>query len=157
MKGLAFLSKGACHFYLDTTTIEELRGTAATMPLVAITFTVALAGLAGIPPLAGFTGKWLILRETVKTSDTLGFAALGVFLVNSLLGLGYYLPLIGKLFAPLGQPADATGSVRMVRVSGWIGGPLIALAVLVLVFGLYPGPYIEWTAGVGDYLLSLAH
>ena len=58
MKGLAFLCKGVCHFYCDATWIADLRGTAVRMPLVAVAFSVALAGLAGVPPLAGFTGKW---------------------------------------------------------------------------------------------------
>jgi proton-translocating NADH-quinone oxidoreductase chain N len=155
MKGLAFLCKGACHFYEEATTIEELRGTAANMPLVAATFTLALGGLAGIPPLAGFTGKWLVLMDTVRASDTLASVALGFFTVNSLLGLGYYLPLIGKLFTQRGDRPDAGRATEPVRISAWMGGPLIVLAVLVLAIGLQPGPYMNWVAGAGEYLLSL--
>jgi proton-translocating NADH-quinone oxidoreductase chain N len=155
MKGLSFLCKGACHFYLDATTIDELRGTAARMPLVATTFTVALAGLAGVPPLAGFTGKWLILTDIVRTDDVLGFIALGVLLVNSLLALGYYLPLIGRLFSQPGVVPEGGRSLERVRISGWIGAPLVVLAVLVLAIALQPGPYMEWSAGSGAYLLSL--
>jgi len=51
MKGVAFLCKGVCHFYCDATRIEDLRGTAMRLPLVAVVFSVALAGLAGVPPL----------------------------------------------------------------------------------------------------------
>jgi len=157
MKGLAFLCKGACHFYRDATTIDELRGTAARMPLVAVAFSIALAGLAGIPPLAGFTAKWLILMNTVRASDVLGYVALGVFLVNSLLGLGYYLPLIGKLFAsPLDESkGEGESPAGRIRVSGWMVGPLVTLAVLVLAAGLYPGPWLAWTADAGEFLVAL--
>jgi formate hydrogenlyase subunit 3/multisubunit Na+/H+ antiporter MnhD subunit len=50
MKGLAFLSKGVCHFYCHTTTLAEVRGIVRRLPAAAITLTLALAGLAGIPP-----------------------------------------------------------------------------------------------------------
>jgi proton-translocating NADH-quinone oxidoreductase chain N len=148
MKGLAFLCKGACHFYCGTTTIEQLRGTAANMPLIAGAFGLALAGLAGVPPLAGFAGKWLILRGALRSADLLGTIGLVVFLLNSLLALGYYLPLIAKLFAP---PSEA-GSVK---VSPWMALPIVALGVLTLAMGLYPGLWLRWTANVGSYLLGL--
>jgi hypothetical protein len=33
--------------------------------------------------------------------------------------------------------------------------PIITLGALVLAIGLYPDPWLGWTAGVGDYLLAL--
>jgi proton-translocating NADH-quinone oxidoreductase chain N len=157
MKGLAFLCKGVCHFYSGATTIDQLRGTAARMPLVAVAFSIALAGLAGIPPLAGFTGKWFILMNAVRPSDVLGYVGLVVFLLNSLMALGYYLPLIGTLFAsPL---ANVQGDVELsdgrIRVSRWMAFPIFALAALALAIGLFPGPWLTWTAGAGEYLLAL--
>ena len=153
MKGLAFLCKGVCHFYRDAATIDELRGTAARMPLVAAAFSVALAGLAGVPPLAGFTGKWFILTNALRSSDALGYVGLVVFLLNSLLALGYYLPLTGTLFSPsLAVRGNEEGRIR---ISPWMALPIITLGALVLAIGLYPDPWLGWTAGVGDYLLAL--
>jgi multicomponent Na+:H+ antiporter subunit D len=149
MKGLAFLCKGACHFYCGTTKVEELHGTAANMPLVAGAFSLALAGLAGVPPLAGFVGKWFVLRGALYPGDLLGTIGLVAFLLNSVLALGYYLPLIGRLFAP---PTEA----RPIRLSPWMGLPIVVLGVLTLAMGLYPGPWLRWTANVGSYLLGLA-
>jgi formate hydrogenlyase subunit 3/multisubunit Na+/H+ antiporter MnhD subunit len=154
MKGLAFLCKGVCHFYCDATKISDLRGTAARMPLVAVAFSVALAGLAGVPPLAGFTGKWFILTNVLRSSDALGYVGLVVFLLNSLLALGYYLPLIGALFAPP-NPCEGSEPFARVRISPWMALPIVILGALVLVIGLYPDPWLGWTAGVGTYLLAL--
>ncbi|MDY7040565.1 MAG: proton-conducting transporter membrane subunit [Chloroflexota bacterium] len=151
MKGLAFLCKGVCHFYYDATTISQLQGTAAQMPLVAVTFGIALAGLAGVPPLAGFTGKWFVMIGTLRSSDILGYVGLVVFLLNSLLSLGYYLPLIGTLFSPRTQG----GRGERIRISPWMVVPLLIMGVLVLVVGLYPGPWMEWVEGAGVYLLSV--
>ena len=165
MKGLAFLCKGVCHFYCDATRIADLRGTAVRMPLVAVAFSVALAGLAGVPPLAGFTGKWFILMGALRSRDGLGYVGLAVLLLNSLLALGYYLPLIGTLFTPPSSPpmGGKEGGTRpiggkrgeRIRISPWMVMPLVILGALVLAIGLYPGPWLDWMADASVYLLAL--
>ncbi|MDY6875376.1 MAG: proton-conducting transporter membrane subunit [Chloroflexota bacterium] len=155
MKGLAFLCQGVCHFYCDATLIVDLREMAARLPLVAVAFSLALAGLAGVPPLAGFTAKWFILMGILRSSGTLGYVGLAVFLLNSLLALGYYLPLIGTLFTPQTSKVSETLEVLpQIRISPWMALPIVALGALVLAIGLYPGPWLEWTADVGVYLLA---
>jgi formate hydrogenlyase subunit 3/multisubunit Na+/H+ antiporter MnhD subunit len=154
MKGLAFLCKGVCHFYCDATTIEELRGTATHMPLVAVAFSVALAGLASVPPLAGFAGKWFLLREVLGTPDVLGYVSLALLLINSLVALGYYLPLIGMLFRPT-QLKLAISPAFAVSVSPWMAVPIVVLGALVLTIGLYPDPWLSWMADAGAYVLVL--
>jgi len=195
MKGLAFLCKGACHFYCNATRIADLRGTATRLPLVAVAFSLALAGLASVPPLAGFTGKWFILMGTLRSSDALGYVGLAVFLLNSLLALGYYLPLIGTLFTPPSSPPlggkeggrpplggkeggrpplggkeggqEGRGEAASppvlggteggrIQISPWMAAPIVALGALVLAVGLYPGPWLAWTADVGVYLLAVS-
>jgi len=148
MKGLAFLSKGVCHFYCDTTTVDQLRGTAQQLPLVAAAFSMALAGLAGVPPLAGFAGKWFILTRILRSADVLVAVGVATFLLNSLLSLGYYLPLIGTLFA------RQVSSLR-IPISPWMAIPLVVLGGLVLAIGLHPGPWLDGMADVGVYLLML--
>ncbi|MFO7743635.1 MAG: proton-conducting transporter membrane subunit [Anaerolineae bacterium] len=152
MKALAFLSKGVCHFHLNTTTIAELRGTALQLPLVAVTFSVALGGLAGVPPLAGFISKWFILGQALEPGEPLAYVGLAIFLLNSLVALGYYLPLIAQLFAT-SDPA-ATGPTERIRISRWMAIPLIAGGALVIAIGLSPGPWWSWLGDVGPYLLG---
>ena len=152
MKGLAFLCKGVCHFYRNATRIEELHGTATQMPLIAVAFSVALAGLAGVPPLAGFASKWFVLQGALRSSGALGYVGLIVFLLSSLLALGYWLPLIGTLFAR--QVSEADHQNETTAVSPWMALPIIVLGALVLAIGLYPGPWLDWTAKAGAYLLD---
>lgn len=144
MKGLAFLSKGVCHFYCHTTTIAELRGIFYRLPLAAVTLALALAGLAGVPPLAGFVGKWFLLSEILRAGDALAYGAVVLFLLNSLVALGYYLPLIATLFAPLPE-GDA---VEQVAVSAWMSVPLVLLAALVVGMGVFPEPWWRWVEDV---------
>ncbi len=144
MKGLAFLSKGVCHFYCHTTLVEELRGTFRQLPLVAVTFSLALAGLVGIPPLAGFTGKWFILTGIIKVGDWLAYVGIVIFLLNTLLSLGYYLPLIAMLYAPPAIDADTSP----ITISPWMIVPLVALSVLVVAMGIYSGPWLHWSTNL---------
>lgn len=154
-KGLAFLGKGVSHFYCETTTVAELRGTAGRLPLVSAAMSVALGGLAAVPPLAGFAGKWFILVNVVRSGGVLAYAGLVVLVLNSLLALGYYLPLIASLFAPSPQHAEEGQGDRRILVSAWMAIPLLILGGLVIAIGVYPGPWLDALAGAGAYLVSL--
>ena len=158
MKGLTFLCKGVCHFYCDATRIADLRGTSERLPLVAVTLSIALMGLAGVPPLAGFVSKWFFLIGVLNSRDWLGYVGLAAFLLNTLLALGYYLPLIVTLFTPpLPTPASFSKKEKesCVQISPWMTLPIIVLGALILAIGLYPGPWLDLTSDVSIYLLAL--
>ena len=144
MKSLAFLSKGVCHFYLGATRIDELRGTWQRLPLVAVTFSIALSGLAGIPPLAGFAGKWFIMTEVLQAGDVLAHAGLAIFLLNTLISLGYYLPVTVTLFTPTTDHSAPT------PISAWMTIPLVTLSLLVLGLGIWPSPWLKWILQLAD-------
>jgi len=114
------------------------------MPLAAITFAVALLGMIGLPPLAGFAGKWFVLAEILKTGDWVVLAGVVIFLLNTLVSLGYYLPLIVVLFLPLPEGAPATP----IPLSPWMVAPLLILMALVVLMGVAPDPWLRWSAGV---------
>lgn len=152
MKGLAFLCKGAFHYYVNATRISDLRGGFASLPLVSVAFTISLAGLAGLPPLAGFASKWFILTGSLAVNDVLGYVSLVTFLLNSLLALAYYLPLIGTLYARGQDTTLGTRDAPRIRVSYWMLAPIVALALLVMGIGLYPQPCLRWVSVVSEYL-----
>jgi proton-translocating NADH-quinone oxidoreductase chain N len=144
MKSLAFLSKGVCHFYCGTTQVSELRGTSKRLPWIAGTFSIALIGMAGVAPLAGFAGKWYTLAEILAVRDWIANAGVAIFLLNSVLALGYYLPLLAQLYAPLRDTDDQ----HRIRISRWMLAPLAALTLIVVWMGLFPGLWLEWAANL---------
>jgi proton-translocating NADH-quinone oxidoreductase chain N len=165
MKGLAFLCKGACSFGAgnrgrEVDTIDDLRGTFKRQPLVGVAFALALAGLVGIPPLAGFSAKWFVLLQALRTASArtpgtpgpaLIYAGIVVFGFNTVAALGYFLPLIGAILGP--AFALSTVTVKRVRTSAWMVVPAVILALLVIAIGVYPGPWLDWMAAVAGYLL----
>lgn len=72
-------------------------------PFLAVAMTVALLSLAGIPPLAGFLGKYLVFVLAVQ-KGYLGLAILGVF--TSLVGVYYYFRVIVAMFFKEPQSGD---------------------------------------------------
>ena len=142
LKSLAFLSKGVCHFYCRTTSIEEMRGIAGRLPLPALTLSLALVGLAGLPPLIGFSGKWFILSTALSTRQSLAVFGAVIFLLMSLLSLAYYLPLIVQLFVTRHNGGEVISS--NLNVSLWMALPLIALSAVILAASIHPVPWINW-------------
>jgi len=154
MKSLAFLSAGIYEFYTGSQDVDRLRGAGLRMRWTGLSFSTALASLAGIPLLAGFTGKWLIFSAAIRTGDIFAAICLAVFLVSTVIGLAGYLPLLVKQYLPGDENRIvSTGGGSFEGVSPWMLAPVLLLALLIFVIGVYPDPWIElvntvmnWTA-----------
>jgi NADH-quinone oxidoreductase subunit N len=72
----------------ERVTFDHLRGLGWKRPGLSIAATLCLLSLAGIPPTAGFYGKFMIFKELVQTGHV-GLAILGV--LASLVSVYYYL------------------------------------------------------------------
>ncbi|MHB1355098.1 MAG: complex I subunit 5 family protein [Anaerolineae bacterium] len=145
-KALAFLCKGVCHHYDDATSIEDLSGLSRRMPLIAGLFVLALAGLVGIPPLAGFTAKWGMLTAMIEQAKPLVWGLLFLFLCANLQSFVYYMRLIGIILrrTPEKQP---------LHVSRWMTWPMILLAAVVVLLGIFPGVVLGLAQQAGAFLL----
>jgi len=141
MKSLAFLSAGIYEFHAGTQDMDWLFGAGHRMPWTALTFSTALASLAGFPLLAGFTGKWLIFSAALRTGDLFAGICLAVFLVSTVIGLGGYLPMLIKQYLPAKQNLSEVFSPK--GVSAWMLAPVMILALLLIGMGLYPAPWID--------------
>jgi proton-translocating NADH-quinone oxidoreductase chain N len=157
MKGLAFLSAGALLYVLHTAlgdhsllTIADLSGAARRYPLAALALSIAVLGLAGLPPLAGFMSKWQIFVAGFETRDALIEALVIFAALNSILSLGYYAPLVNAVYRQ--QPSDAVKRGR--SLPALMSAPLAAMAAAVVVIGVWPG-VMQWlTEPAGRALLS---
>lgn len=120
----------------DDTSIDALRGLWRKQPFAAGVMTIFLLSLAGIPPLAGFWGKWYLFLAAIESSH-LGIAIL--LAVNSVIGAYYYLRLTITLYAE--NLADEQAKPWGIPV-----GMTICLSVCVLgliLLGVVPAPVVE--------------
>jgi len=154
MKSLAFLCVGIFEYYCGTQDIELLKGVAKDMPFPAVCFSISLAGLAGIPLLAGFTGKWMIFSTAITAGDSFAIVCLVVFLLSSIISLGGYLPMIVKIFDTIsGRKIEPGFSASGQRVSNWLMIPAAVLTIGVILMGIYPTPWINWINQVINWMV----
>ncbi len=120
--------------------ISDFRGLGSKAPIAALALTVFLFSLTGIPPFAGFAGKYLIFAAVVRQG---GFwyvllAVIGV--LNSAVSLFYYARIIKAMY--LEESTDE----RPLAVPALYTGVLVALAVPILVLGIYWAPLVRWAS-----------
>lgn len=146
MKGLAFLAAGALLYTLHVAagdhgplTVRDLDGAASRYPLIALGLSVAVLGLGGLPPLAGFMSKWQIFAAGFETRNH-WIEALAIFAgLNSVLSLGYYAPLVNAAYRHAPSEAVTKGQ----PVPALLQAPVIALTVAVIAVGVWP-PLLQW-------------
>ena len=114
--------------------IKNYRGLGARAPYLAIVFSVFLFSLTGLPPLAGFIGKFYLFAALIK-GGLYWLALVGV--LNSVVSLYYYAGVVRRMFLekPLEETPLPGGSV--------LPAVLGVLAALTLVLGLYWAPLYE--------------
>lgn len=115
--------------------LSDYRGLAHRRPLVALALAVFMFALAGIPPTAGFVGKFYVFSAAVE-AGYLWLVIIGV--LNSLVGLYYYLGVVVNMF--MHEPGEEpTPSAALPAVALALGIALFA----TLDLGILPGRWME--------------
>ena len=117
----------------DHTTFEDLRGLGWKRPAMGVAAAIFMLSLAGIPPMGGFYGKYMIFKELVGTGHV-GLAVLGV--LASLVSAYYYLRFLVALFlqAPSAE-AERLASDRPAVHAPLAGATVLVSAAIVLAGG----------------------
>ncbi len=126
-------------------TLATYRGLAKRAPLAAATFAVFLFSLTGLPPLAGFIGKFYLFHAVVSRagaasgSDAAAWWGLAIAAVlNTALSLYYYARIVRVMF--LEQPTTD----EPLRIDAGQAGLVAALCASVVVLGIYWAPLHAW-------------
>ena len=113
--------------------IEDFNGLFWKRPWVAMVFTLSLLSLAGIPVTAGFIAKFYVILEGMKA----GLMVLIIsMIINSVIGLYYYLRIITTLFSTANE-------TNLPELSFFGNITLAIIAVSILLLGIYPGWLID--------------
>ncbi len=148
MKSLLFLCAGAFVYKVGTRNLSKLEGIRRTMPVTSVLLAIGAVAIAAIPPLNGFWSEWMIVLAGIE-AGMLAFSAL--MIVNILLSVAYYLRLIFVIV--LKEPTPVSKEATEAPVSMLI--PIIILAALCIIIGIYPGPFITWAEGAAKAALNL--
>ena len=109
-------------------------------PLLAATLALAMISLAGIPPLAGFFGKFLLLKAVVEhgASETLYRVLLGVALFGIVTSFYYYLGVVRAIYWSKSAPDYST-----IPVSTPVRIALYACIAGMLYLGIFPNAAVN--------------
>lgn len=120
--------------------IGILNGLHQRSPLLAATLALAMISLAGIPPLAGFFGKFLLLKSVIEkgTSDPLYWVLIGAALLGIVASFYYYLGVVRAIYW-----AKETSDFSPLPVSVPVRFALYACIAAMLFLGLYPNPALN--------------
>jgi len=129
----AFVVVGAVYEKTKSDEIASYAGLSQRAPLAAAVMLVSLLSMAGIPPLAGFVGKFYLF--TTITDSFMWLVYIG--LVMSMVSVYYYLRVALVMYRD--EPVDPTP----IKMGAAVNVTLIIAMVVTIVLGVYPAPLSE--------------
>jgi NADH-quinone oxidoreductase subunit N len=121
---------------VDAEDISALAGLNQRSPVLALVMTLAMVSLAGIPPLAGFFGKFLLLKSILAQAPAhAGFYCLAfIALVGIVISLYYYFGVVRAIYW-----SEATPNLSTITLSLPIQLSLYSCVAVLFFLGLFPG------------------
>lgn len=113
--------------------ISAFNGLAKKNPLHAAALSMAMIGLAGIPPFAGFLGKYYIFTEALQSDY---FYTTLFAIITSMIGVYYYFKVIIAMYS---QPANESKMEQSFNYNL----VLVVCLILSIVFGIFPSPILN--------------
>ena len=154
MKSGAFLSADAFAWSAGSSEIAGMKGLGAKNPLLGISFVIFIFGLIGVPFTSGFLGKLLLEQAGMVTSMLSGFVLALILAINSIISLGYYVPVLSMLFFEKeteGKTGTPSGNLRKIPFTSLTAVTL--LAIITVYFGLFPESF-DWISHAAGQLFT---
>lgn len=117
--------------------LEDFNGLSRRSPYLALVMMLALLSLGGIPPTAGFIGKFFLFKAAVDAG--LWWLAL-IGILNAFVALYYYLSVLKYMYLYRSDQEDVA-----IPVSRGTQVGLAFSTFFIILLGVLPGPVFEWT------------
>jgi multicomponent Na+:H+ antiporter subunit D len=145
-KGLLFLNSGSIQNATGTRSLDRLGGLAKRMPLTAATTLIGSLSIAGVPPLAGFWSKLIIIIALFQARQY-GFALVAV--LASIVTLWYYLLIQRQAF--FGKLNETWKNIK--EAPFWMSASTLILGLICIAVGIFFGMAIRaWIQPAADAL-----
>ena len=125
--------------------LEDLKGLSKTSPMIALALMIFMFSMAGVPPLAGFLGKFYVFMAAIN-AELYTLAVIGV--LTSVVGAFYYLRIVKFMyFDEAAEPFDGP-------IGRDMGLVLIGTSVVILFLFVLPGPVLNGAAAAAAALIA---
>ncbi len=119
---------------LGSDEINDYAGLVKRSSFLAAAMLLALVSLAGLPPLAGFFGKFALMMAAINS----GFVWLALIAsANIIVSVYYYLTIAKRIYA---DPARNTSSIHIPVHMRWL---LVAAMAGIVIVGIFPAPFLN--------------
>jgi multicomponent Na+:H+ antiporter subunit D len=119
--------------------VDDLTGVGKVMPRTLLAFTVVSLGLIGIPPTGGFVSKWYLAEGALSLGWSASWIGPAVLLCSALMTAAYLLTIVIHGFFPGDKPV-----VQGTEAPAVMWAPMLLLAALSVLAGLFPNPLIQF-------------
>lgn len=123
---------------LNSENIEDYDGLGYRSPVIAVSLTVFLISLTGLPPTAGFIGKLYVFTAVIE-AGYIWLAVIGV--LNSVVSLYYYVKIIRNMYL-----RGIENQNNKLVYSPVVIFMVLLLVIPVLILGVYFSPLVDWSA-----------
>jgi hydrogenase-4 component D len=139
-KATLFFCVGAVAYITGSRSISAIRGLGRSMPLTATAFFTGILSVTGVPPLACFWSKFMILSGAMRLPGATGPIIVALILCETLVSFGWMLYVAQKVFlgapSPVAQvnsdPPWPMSATLVILMLGCLAAPMIGL------------PLVEW-------------
>jgi NADH-quinone oxidoreductase subunit N len=128
-------------------TFDDYKGLWWEMPIIGIVMTLFMVSLTGLPPTAGFIGKFYIFAALVKGGDSFYWL---VFIggINSVISLYYYLRVVKVMFFEGVRSDIKHNPPKAITIL------LMVTAIPTLLLGIYWLPISEWVSSSLNFFIQ---
>lgn len=128
--------------------LEAFDGLIRRAPFLAVAFTVFFLSLLGIPPLAGFVGKFAVFGAAVITGNT-GIAVVGV--LTGVISVFYYFRVVKRMFFH-----ETEGDAPAIKLAPAATFAVVVSLVMVFAIGIFAQPFLSIAQEAAAVLEPLA-
>lgn len=123
--------------------LANLAGLNQRSPLLAATMTLSMVSLGGIPPLAGFFGKFLLIKAALVqgATDSAFYWLVAAAIAGVVISLYYYFGVVRVIFWSRDVPDSSP-----IQFSKPIRAALYVCIAGMFLLGVYPNPLVNWAA-----------
>jgi NADH-quinone oxidoreductase subunit N len=134
----------------EAVSYDDLAGAGRRHPMAAFPFVIGVLSLLGMPPTAGFFGKYYVFSAAVQAGGPMiWLAVLGV--LASAVGAYYYLKVIVYLYM---REPEKDQPIAVPMQSVYVAVTLVLAGIYVLHMGITPSRYLDWAVSAASSLVG---
>ena len=132
--------------------IDDYSGLGRKDPFLALVMTCGLLSLAGVPPLAGFFGKFLVFRAVIAEGTALAYGLAIVGGIGVVVSMYYYLCVVKRIY--MHEAAEDSALTKIPEVSRPMKAVLWVCLIGIFVLGFFVQPFLSLAEQAADALVA---